>query len=346
MSEITIRPVDGATASEAEIAAIHDFTTRIMAEMAPDDPPRSFEEVLRSFRIVVPFVDVLRWVAERSGELVAYAILSIGRMEENRHLAQFDIRVLPEFRRRGFGGQLLKRIAETSGRENRRLLITQTVSTAPSGEEFLKRIGASVGLQHHLNQLVLADVSRDLISAWLAGAPENDFEIGCWIGPYPESDIAAIAEILKVMNTAPRGDLEVEDIHWTVEQLRQSDAAMMEQKIERWFMYAREKRTSQLAGYSSVAWNPAAPEIIMQIDTGVLPRYRNRGLGRWLKAAVIEKVLREKSQAKHIRTGNADTNAAMLKINHELGFKHHRTMKIWQVGIDKVAEYLAHPRKG
>jgi GNAT superfamily N-acetyltransferase len=76
--------------------------------------------------------------------------------------------------------------------------------------------------------------------------------------------------------------------------------------------------------------------------TGVFPQYRNKGLGRWLKAAMLERVMRERPEVKVVRTGNADSNAAMLKINHELGFKPYMASAIWQVELDKVREYLGH----
>jgi hypothetical protein len=41
-----------------------------------------------------------------------------------------------------------------------------------------------------------------------------------------------------------------------------------------------------------------------------------------------------------VRTGNADTNAAMLKINTELGFKPYTADALWQVEIEKVMGYL------
>ena len=59
-----------------------------------------------------------------------------------------------------------------------------------------------------------------------------------------------------------------------------------------------------------------------------------------MKAAMLDKVLKERPQVKYVRTGNADTNAAMLKINNELGFKPYMANALWQVEIDRVTAYL------
>jgi hypothetical protein len=42
----------------------------------------------------------------------------------------------------------------------------------------------------------------------------------------------------------------------------------------------------------------------------------------------------------YIRTGNADSNAAMLNINHQMGFKPYLSEKVWQVEIETVLERL------
>jgi mycothiol synthase len=71
-----------------------------------------------------------------------------------------------------------------------------------------------------------------------------------------------------------------------------------------------------------------------------LPRYRNRGLGRWLKAAMLERVLDDRPEVKRVRTENADSNAPMLKINQELGFRHYFAEYDWQVSVESVKAYL------
>jgi GNAT superfamily N-acetyltransferase len=121
------------------------------------------------------------------------------------------------------------------------------------------------------------------------------------------------------------------------------DVSWQERKLERWVLYARHVETGDLAGYTMVFWNPREPEILGQADTGVFPQYRGRGLGRWLKAATIEKVLRDRPQVKRIRTENANSNAPMLKINQELGFKLYKKLAVWQIAVEKADAYLQSP---
>lgn len=87
-------------------------------------------------------------------------------------------------------------------------------------------------------------------------------------------------------------------------------------------------------------WDPSQPETLGQGDTGVLPKYRGHGLGRWLKAAMFEKVVAERPKVKRSRTGKANSNAAMLKINHEMGFRPYKEWAAWQVEVARAKEYL------
>jgi len=52
-------------------------------------------------------------------------------------------------------------------------------------------------------------------------------------------------------------------------------------------------------------------------------------------------VLRERPEVRIIRTGNAHSNAPMLRINEQLGFKPYRSSFTWQVSVERAAEYLA-----
>lgn len=134
--------------------------------------------------------------------------------------------------------------------------------------------------------------------------------------------------------------MKLEGSRVTPTQLRQKEASLQGDKADRWTVYVRERETKGLVGYTEVVWSPFEPDTLDQGMTCVLPEYRNRGLGRWMKAAMLVAVVRERPEVRRVRTGNATTNAPMLKINHELGFRPRLTRKDWQIDLEQVLTYL------
>lgn len=340
-----LKPFDVRRASAEEYRAANELNNRMRAEYLPDDPPIPLEEQTRNWQNIPAFIDVYAWMVWNAdnSQAIASGSVSVTRLETNQHIGEMEIEVLPEFRRQGIARTLLARIADAARQENRTLLVTGTNERVPAGAAFMQRLGARKGLENHTNQLDLRDLNHTLLNEWQARAREraSDFELGFWDGVYPEQDLPAITELWDVMNTAPRDALQMEDWRVTPEHLRQMERQMLARGTQRWTMYVREKATRKFAGYTEVFWNPNRPQILSQGATGVFPQYRNRGLGRWLKAAMLEKVLRDRPQVRFIRTGNADSNAAMLKINQELGFKPYLSRCVWQVETARVFEYLS-----
>lgn len=340
---IHIRPFERTEASPGEYAALNKLINQMRKESHPDDPPIPLEETIQNIKTIPPIVEVKFWTAwTAEEEMVGYATATLYRIEENNHIAPFDVQILPDFRRQGLGKQMLNLITETAQMEERRLLMTQTTDRVRAGETWMQRIGAQKGLETHINQLKMAELEPHLLAEWLEKGQSNltDFSLGIWDGAYPEDKIQEICALYELTNQQPHGDLEVEDIHMTPEQLRQMETNIFARGSQRWSFYVIERSNGKFAGYTETIWNPNRPEILSQDMTGVFPQYRKKGLGRWLKAAMLDKVIKERPQVKVVRTGNADSNAAMLKINHELGFKPYMASAIWQVEIGKVREYL------
>ncbi|MBI3974888.1 MAG: GNAT family N-acetyltransferase [Armatimonadetes bacterium] len=339
-----IEPFDPRHATDREYAAAAAFWNTIRSEFLPDDPPIPLEERVQGWRNIPPFVRVWAWsVWEPEGpRIVAVGNVNFLDKEENRHLARFDIAVLPEFRRQGIARRLLSSVAEVPRQHERRLLIAASHGAVPAGEAFMRRLGGQMALADHTNQLDLRDLDRDLLGIWQERARERaaGFELGLWEGELPEEEIEEIAAMFEAINRAPRGDLEMEDEHWTPAQIRQFEKQERARGNESWTMYVRETRSRKIAGWTDVAWNPNRPEILQQRGTAVFPEFQNRGLGRWLKAAMLDKVLRDRPQVRYVRTGNADMNAPMLKINTALGFTPYRSHYTWQVDTEKVLDYL------
>ena len=82
------------------------------------------------------------------------------------------------------------------------------------------------------------------------------------------------------------------------------------------------------------------PSILHQGGTATIPKHRGKGIGKWVKARLAQRVLDELPEARYIRTDNAGTNAAMLAINVAMGFKPVWESVIWQIPLEDARRYI------
>ncbi|MBW6473281.1 MAG: GNAT family N-acetyltransferase [Anaerolineaceae bacterium] len=344
MKDYNIQVINLKNASDEEYIALNKIINIIRKERQPDDPPIPLEETTNQLKNLPSFVDLKMWCVwnEDHSEMIAQGNVGLMRTEENKHLAQFDIIVHADYRRQGIGKQLYGLIVKAAQANHRRLLLTDTNDRIRAGEAFMLRLGAQRGLEGHVNQLRIADLDHQLIHEWIQQGEKNltEFELGIWEGNYPQEQLQEIIELLDLTNQQPFGDLEVEEMHITPEQLVEMQKMDVARGNQRYTFYLLEEATGKFAGYTETVWNANRPEILRQDMTGVFPQFRGKGLGRWLKAAMLERQLKLHPEIKFVRTTNADTNAAMLRINNELGFKPYMTSILWQMEISQVLEYL------
>mgnify|MGYP001078129637 FL=1 len=349
MNKWNIQQIVPSELTQAEWQAIHELAVTLRKESLPDDPPPTLDEVTQSWSIHPPVAEERAWViwdataSPNVPRVIGYNRTTIIHMEENAHIAQVYLGVHPAARRQGLGRQLLAHSAAFACETGRRLMIIESNSNCPAGGAFLQAAGATQGLSMDVVQLDLQQVDLSLLHSWIERAAEraSGFEIGFWDGPYPEEALVQVGKVKAAMNEQPTQDLDIEDFQWTPEVLRQLDENMVQRQITRWTFYARESNTGNLAGFTEIFWSPGNQIVGQQGDTGVLNECKNKGLGRWLKAAMLEKVLADRPETRYIRTGNATTNEPMRKINQELGFKLFRSAWIWQLPVDLKSEDTA-----
>ena len=344
MNKIDIRPFDMAGATDGEYEAVNRLLNRSRAETLPDDPPIPVQETKASMQNIPPYDIVKSWSGWETGteQVTSRIAVWFTDTNENTHAIQFALYVDPAYRRRGIARELLKKAVDMARLHNRRLMITSTSDRAPAGVFFMERLKAERGLEESESQLSLAELDMSLIDRWQTDGRRRaaEFSLRFWDGRYPEEQLEAICELLNVMNSAPLDKLAIEDINITPRQARQDEESLFAVGIQRWTAYTIEDSTGEFAGYTEVFWNPNRPWVVEQGATAVVPRFRGKGMGRWLKAAMLERILQIRPEARFVRTTSAYSNAAMLGINETIGFKHYDTRCVWQVETDKAAAYI------
>lgn len=338
-----IRVFDTLLARENEWTALNRFDNEIQAELFPDQAPVPVEKTWRDNTYLPAHVRLTKVAAWTGGEIVGVARLWVEYGQTNQHTAWTELAVRRAYRRRGIGSQLLATVLPVARAEGRTLLMGESEASIPAGAAFAEWLGASIGLHAYTNRLVLAELDRNLIQRWIERAHERaeGFTLHRLDGAYPEELILGFIKMYEsAMGDEPRGDLQIEDEKFTPEQLRSREEADRQRHTERWTVYVTDDATGEIVGYSQVYWNHLQPDVLWQGATGVLREYRGKGLGRWLKAAMLERVARERPAVKFVRTGNAHANAPMLKINYELGFKPYTSWTIWQREIDALEQAL------
>jgi GNAT superfamily N-acetyltransferase len=251
--------------------------------------------------------------------------------------------VLPGARRRGLGRLLLDRAAAVAQRRGLRLLTGVTKDNVTAGAEFCASLQAEKAIVTQENRQDLRGVGRALIDQWLADGPRRaqGYRLLFVAGPIPPELADEAAAALNIMNTAPRENLDVGDIRVTPEVLSQDDEAMSAVGAERRAYYAVEEKSGRFVGLSDITVRPELPDRVWVGDTAVDPAHRGQGLGKWLKAAITRHILDDLPEVRWVITSNAGSNAPMLAINHDLGFRAVAVYTTWQLPLEAVQTRLA-----
>ena len=342
-----IEPLQVETAAEQELRALYDLDLEINDELWSEDPRPPFEMWEKDLRDVPSWNRRLRWVAwnDDRGRPLGWAWLLMGFTESNRHLAEWEVAVRQDSRRRGLGLQLLEPVvaaAETEGRT----LMESGAPTGTPGTQFLQALGAECKIVERKSRMVLADVDRAMLEGWVVRAAERaaGYSLLSWDGPVPEQYLERFVKLTMVMNTAPRDDLEMEDWVHTPERQRENEERFAAKGETWWTLVARHDATDQLAGYTEFVFPRQHPEAAWQEATAVDPVHRNRGLGRWLKAVNCLRLLDERPEVRYVDTWNAFSNEPMLAINIAMGFEVVKSYSEYQIPTDRLAAALKERR--
>jgi ribosomal protein S18 acetylase RimI-like enzyme len=81
---------------------------------------------------------------------------------------------------------------------------------------------------------------------------------------------------------------------------------------------------------TDIMYNPQEPHRVHQYFTGVLSKYRRRGLAKRLKAEMLLYIRERFPEAEYVTTTTAKENDAMRAINKQLGFESRNALYMFQ----------------
>ena len=330
---------DPRTASDEVNRAMYDVGLERHAEEEAEDPVTPYDIWLKQRTDMPSFQRPLRWVAWGDGDrAVGYGYLGREYTDDNRHLSWFDVYVRPEARRQGIATRFVEQIVDAA-RADGRTMLGAGAHDGGDGERFLTALGVAKKLTERKSRLVVANVDRAMLEDWVARAKERaeDYELIGFEDRCPDELLEPFVDLVMVMNTAPRDDVEMEDWVETPERFREREEKSLARGVRNWRLIARHKPTGELAGFTELFFPSYTDELAWQEATGVRPSHRDKGLGRWLKAANLLRLMDERPNVKYVDTWNAFSNGPMLGINVAMGFEIVRAYTAYQTTADELA---------
>jgi mycothiol synthase len=336
ISELTPVRVDPRSAGASLWKRFHELRRLRHEEMWPEDPFRPDEVIETLMKRGDPYEVHEYFEISREGVMVSSfhgetVTPANPEYATNKHLYWADAYVRPDQRRQGVGSLWLGVLAKQMDEHG--CTVVGFNAEHEEGHAFLTWLGAKPKLTEIESRLQLAGVDWAMVERWVhAGqqrSPETRLDIHD--GPLPEemwADFAAQRTAL--LNTMPFEDLELGDIIVTPDRIREWNEQFALMGMVFHTALTREP-DGTISGMTDVEWAPYSSTHVQQQFTGVLPSARGRGIGKWLKAAMLLHIRKLYPDAQWVVTGNAHSNAPMLKINRDLGFKPYRTAVEYQM---------------
>ena len=332
--------------SEKEWKEFFTIKNQVHRETYPsDDPLPDHEQIRVGLLKQLKHWDRFFWfVYSPENELVAYSSLIYTNPNNpdyyrSKHKCQTHIFVNEQYRRIGLATNLLKIILAKTKEEGKTILQTDVYldSAVKFIEQVLNAKPAKVGYE---NRLYFNKVDWNMMEEWVEEGKQRAKGVVCkFYTEIPENILQDYCDISNAtLEDEPSGDLE-ETFTLTPELYRKYLTDCNENGIT-WISALTFEEDGRISAVSDVTYNTKRPREGSQGFTGVKKDCRGRGLGKWVKAAMLLYLRENYPTIKFVRAGNASANAAILSINRRMGFQTIFHRYDFNIKIDDIGNKL------
>lgn len=330
--EYLLKEIDIHNATEAELHDLINIAQRITKLIFPEDPVEPDEVVKKQLLIQLDPKELLLHgfviYEEKTDNAIGFCFYGwftegSNQAKGNEMVSFIELQIDPDFRNKGIGSELLDKFISKIKEAGKKVLIINTMEQA--GKSFLKNRGFQFAHNQPIYRAKFEDVNWDMIENWKDEGekinPETQLRI---YDTFPEEIIEEFSKTFtKTHEQIPRGDLQIRDMEYTPEYLKESYEKGVKMGKERLTGVALEK-SGEIAGFSYLLYSKTREPIIDQGITAVLQEHRGKKLGKWLKAAMLLEAKSRYPNISQVYTDIATSNAPMLSINERIGFKLYK----------------------
>ncbi len=260
------------------LRAWYDASQSSIVHDRPMASSETFSALANSLRIPSPYT-FRTLLAARDGDATVGTVDLRMNLQDNLHLADLEVHVRPDRRRRGVG-RALHDAADEIRREAGRTTVCGELHVAageqdPAGLAFANALGfAGVHEEHHLVLSLPADpAAMDRLRRSAHG-----YDVVTWGSHCPDDHLASFCR----MRTQMERDLPLGEVAYAPPVVDEARLRTQEQRLARSYHQvvsaARCREDGEMAGYSIVLLAHDDREALQE-DTLVMPDHRGHGLG-------------------------------------------------------------------
>ena len=340
---------DPHNASEEVTNAFLDFLDELFKEENPRDPP--YPRDIRLHFIKNPPPGELRIrklvIDEETSKVVGLLFVLVHKegsqqYENNKHSAVIQVTFLKNQYDYHKAIDLLK-IAVRILEEHEEVTTVDECTVREGEWKMWESVGAQLALEGAENRLYLEDANWELIEKWRVEGHQRAKEDNIDLISFqrcPEGIIDDYTSFYtEISRLVPLGEFDFVFGDETPKTRREKEERFQKLEYE-WYTLVTKEVNGEISGLTEIFYHRGRPHKVDQELTGVKTEYRERGLGKWLKAEMLVFIKNTFPDVKYVITGNADMNAPMLSINERMGFREYLKEKCYTIKLVDLVDKI------